>query len=103
MSMKDSDVEFPLTPGHEIAGIVLEVGQSVNGFKEGDKVLVYPWIDEGTCPACRVWEENLCDSTRALGIYQDGGYAEEVIVRSYRYLICVSFMTPIPLLMYDEI
>lgn len=42
MSMKDSDVEFPLTPGHEIAGIVLEVGQSVNGFKEGDKCSYIP-------------------------------------------------------------
>jgi propanol-preferring alcohol dehydrogenase len=92
MSVKDRGVEFPLTPGHEIAGRVKEVGQSVSGFKEGDKVLVYPWIGEGTCPACRVGEENLCDSPRTLGIYQDGGYAEEVIVPSYRYLINIGDM-----------
>ncbi len=64
----------------------------MSGFKEGDKVLVYPWIGEGTCPACRVGEENLCDSPRTLGIYQDGGYAEEVIVPSYRYLINIGDM-----------
>ncbi|MGH9955164.1 MAG: zinc-binding dehydrogenase, partial [Nitrososphaera sp.] len=55
-------------------------------------VLVYPWIGEGTCPACRIGEENLCDSPRTLGIYQDGGYAEEVIVPSYRYLINIGNM-----------
>ncbi len=92
MSVKERGVEFPLTPGHEIAGKVKEVGQSVTGFKEGDKVVVYPWIGEGTCPACRVGEENLCDSPRTLGIYQDGGYAEEVTVPSYRYLINIGDM-----------
>lgn len=92
MSVKDRGVEFPLTPGHEIAGRIKEVGQSVTGFKEGDKVVVYPWIGEGTCPACRIGEENLCDSPRTLGIYQDGGYAEEVIVPSYRYLINIGDM-----------
>jgi alcohol dehydrogenase, propanol-preferring len=92
MSVKERGVEFPLTPGHEIAGRVEEIGGSVSGFKEGDKVLVYPWIGEGTCPACRIGEENLCDSPRTLGIYQDGGYAEEVIVPSYRYLINIGNM-----------
>jgi propanol-preferring alcohol dehydrogenase len=63
------------------------MGESVTGFSKGDKVLVYPWIGEGTCPACRVGEENICDSPRSLGIYQDGGYSEMVLVPSYKYLV----------------
>ena len=38
------------------------------------KVIVYPWIGEGVCPACRSGEENLCDNPRSLGIYADRGY-----------------------------
>ncbi|HKX81258.1 MAG TPA: alcohol dehydrogenase [Nitrososphaera sp.] len=87
MKVEDRGVRFPLTPGHEIAGTVEEVGESVTGYQKGDKVLVYPWIGEGTCPACRVGEENVCDSPRTLGIYQDGGYSESVLVPSYKHLV----------------
>lgn len=87
MKVEDRGVRFPLTPGHEIAGSVEEVGESVTGFQKGDKVLVYPWIGEGTCPACRVGEENICDAPRTLGVYQDGGYSESVLVPSYKHLI----------------
>jgi propanol-preferring alcohol dehydrogenase len=57
---------------------------------KNEKVLVYPWIGEGLCPACRISEENLCDKPRSLGIYAEGGYAEYVLVPSYRYLIGIS-------------
>ena len=87
MKVEDRGVKFPLTPGHEVAGTIDEIGESVTGFSKGDKVLVYPWIGEGTCPACRVGEENVCDSPRSLGIYQDGGYSEMVLVPSYKYLV----------------
>lgn len=87
MKVEDRGVKFPLTPGHEVAGTIQEAGESVTGFKKGDKVLVYPWIGEGTCPACRIGEENLCDSPRTLGIYQDGGYSEYALVPSHKYLV----------------
>src|SRR4026209_2069782 len=51
MKVEDRGVKFPLTPGHEVAGTVEDVGDSVIGFQKGDKVLVYPWIGEGLCPA----------------------------------------------------
>ena len=87
MKVEDRGVKFPLTPGHEVAGTIDEIGESVTGFQKGDKVLVYPWMGEGTCPACRIGEENICDAPRSLGIYQDGGYSEMVLVPSHKYLV----------------
>ena len=86
----DRGVNYPLTPGHEVAGIVDSLGEQAEGFNNNDKVLVYPWIGEGLCPACRIGEENLCDKPRSLGVYMDGGYAEYVLVPSYKYLIKIS-------------
>jgi propanol-preferring alcohol dehydrogenase len=83
----DRGVKYPLTPGHEIAGIVDSLGEQVEGFSKNEKVLLYPWIGEGMCPACRIGEENLCDKPRSLGIYNDGGYAEYVLVPNYKYLV----------------
>jgi alcohol dehydrogenase, propanol-preferring len=80
-------VKYPLTPGHEIAGVVESLGEQAEGFDKNEKVLVYPWIGEGLCPACRIGEENLCDKPRSLGIYTDGGYAQYVLVPSFKYLV----------------
>lgn len=89
----DRGVRYPLIPGHEIAGEVAEVGEEVASldlFKKNSKVIVYPWLGEGTCPACREGNENLCDRPRSLGIYNDGGYSEYVLVPSYRYLLNIT-------------
>jgi propanol-preferring alcohol dehydrogenase len=83
----DRGVKYPLTPGHEIAGTIESLGEQAEGLKESEKVLVYPWIGEGSCPACRIGEENLCDKPRSLGVYVDGGYSEYVLVPSYKYLV----------------
>jgi alcohol dehydrogenase, propanol-preferring len=83
----DRGVKYPLTPGHEIAGTVESLGEQAEGFNKNEKVLVYPWVGEGLCPACRIGAENLCDKPRSLGVYTDGGYAQYALVPSYKYLV----------------
>ena len=87
MKTTDRGVKYPLTPGHEVAGVIESMGEEVEGFTKNEKVLVFPWVGEGLCPACRIGEENLCDKPRSIGVYHDGGYAEYLLVPSYKYLI----------------
>ena len=90
MKATDRGVKFPVTPGHEVVGTVSNTGSLVQGIKTGDEVLVYPWIGCGVCPACKIGSENLCDAPRSLGVFQNGGYAEYVLVPNFKYLIKVS-------------
>lgn len=94
MKVTDRGVKYPITPGHEIAGTVQEIGGDVSGFAKGDKVLVYPWIGCKECPACSAGNENLCDSPRSMGVFQDGGYAEYAVIPSYRYLARLDGVEP---------
>ena len=71
--------EPPVILGHEISGIVEEIGEGVNKFKKGDRVLVPPVFTCGKCERCRTGRENICDSMIMLGNNVDGGYAEYVI------------------------
>ena len=87
MKVEDRGVRFPLTPGHEIAGMVEETGEAVEYFQKGDKVLVYPWIGDQICLSCKSGDEHLCDSPKTLGIYQDGGYSDFILVPHYKYLL----------------
>ena len=73
MKVTDRGVKYPVTPGHEIVGTVEEIGNNVSGISKGDEVLVFPWIGCGECPACKVGNENLCDTPKSMGVFQDGG------------------------------
>ena len=68
---------FPITPGHEIVGRVIECGAGVQNFQIGDRVGV-PWLAYtcGVCAYCRAGAENLCDSATFTGYTVDGGYAQ---------------------------
>ncbi|CAE6500955.1 alcohol dehydrogenase [Candidatus Nitrosotenuis uzonensis] len=87
MRVEDRGVKFPLTLGHEIAGSVSLVGGDVKGVKKGDRILVYPWLGDGTCSACQIGDEHVCDNPRSLGIFQNGGYAQKVLVPDEKYLV----------------
>ncbi len=94
MKVTDRGVRYPVTPGHEIVGTVHEAGPDAEGVSAGDQVLVYPWVGCGRCVACGNGNENLCDTPRSLGVFQDGGYAEYVLVPSHRHLVGVSGVDP---------
>ena len=69
---------LPLTPGHEIAGIIEEVGAEVDGFAPGDRVCLHYLATCGTCAPCRGDHEMFCPTGEMLGKDRDGGYAEFV-------------------------
>ena len=94
MKVTDRGVKFPVTPGHEIVGMIEECGNSVQGVNVGDLVLVYPWIGCGTCPTCQKGNTNLCETPKSLGVFQDGGYAEQVIVPDYKFLANIGDLNP---------
>jgi len=72
--------KLPLVPGHEIVGVVAEVGAGVERFRVGQRVGV-PWLGWtcGECEYCRTGRENLCPKARFTGYTLDGGYAEYVV------------------------
>jgi alcohol dehydrogenase, propanol-preferring len=83
------DPKLPLIPGHEISGIIVEKGESVDRFTIGDRVGV-PWLGWtcGVCEYCRSGRENLCDRARFTGYQIDGGYAE-LTVADERYCFAI--------------
>jgi alcohol dehydrogenase, propanol-preferring len=69
--------KLPLILGHQIVGLVEEIGENVEGFSIGDRVGI-PWLGwtDGKCVYCRSSRENLCDRAKFTGYTINGGYAE---------------------------
>lgn len=67
---------YPIVPGHEFAGEIVEVGAQVTELRVGDKVTVDPSLHCGECYYCRRGRGNLCENWNALGVSKPGGAAE---------------------------
>jgi len=67
---------FPHIPGVEVAGIIEKVGNHVTDLKEGDKVVVYNGIFDGTCDMCLNGYEMCCRNAGILGVITNGGFAD---------------------------
>ncbi|MBD1908528.1 NAD(P)-dependent alcohol dehydrogenase [Funiculus sociatus GB2-A5] len=93
LHMIDNDWEtsnYPLVPGHEVIGEVVEIGSQVNHIKTGDRVGV-GW-QRSSCLQCRDClrgNENLCDENQGLIVTGPGGFADYLMVDS-------RFAFPIP-------
>jgi alcohol dehydrogenase, propanol-preferring len=74
------DPKLPLVLGHQIVGLVSEVGKDASRFSVGERVGV-PWLGwtDQTCRFCLSGRENLCDRARFTGHQIDGGFAEETV------------------------
>ncbi|KID29165.1 Zn-dependent alcohol dehydrogenase [Prauserella sp. Am3] len=72
---------YPIVPGHEFAGEIVEVGVNApGGFEVGDRVAVDPSLFCGYCGPCRAGHGNLCANWGATGDTVDGAFAEYVAV-----------------------
>jgi propanol-preferring alcohol dehydrogenase len=87
MKLTERGVQLPRAPGHEVVGRVARLGPQAEGVKVGDLRIVFPWLGCGTCEACRSGNDNLCMKPNAIGVMQDGGFGEQVVVPHARFLV----------------
>jgi D-arabinose 1-dehydrogenase-like Zn-dependent alcohol dehydrogenase len=74
-------ITYPRVPGHEIAGIIDELGANVSFWKKGQRVGVgWHGGQDGVCISCRRGDFGNCEKLQIPGISYDGGYAEYVVV-----------------------
>jgi 2-desacetyl-2-hydroxyethyl bacteriochlorophyllide A dehydrogenase len=67
---------YPIVPGHEFAGEVVEIGAAVTGVRVGDRVAVDPSLYCGHCYQCKRDRGNQCENWGAIGVTVTGGAAE---------------------------
>jgi alcohol dehydrogenase, propanol-preferring len=75
-----TEPSLPLIPGHQIVGVVEQLGAGVEGVRPGQRVGV-PWLGSscGHCWYCDHGKENLCDEARYTGYQINGGFAEYTV------------------------
>ncbi|MDO9418149.1 zinc-dependent alcohol dehydrogenase [Pararhizobium sp.] len=70
----------PSVAGHEFAGVVTEVGEGVDAFQPGDRVVADSRVWCGECQACLSGRSNVCLHLGFVGEVCDGGFAEETVL-----------------------
>jgi D-arabinose 1-dehydrogenase-like Zn-dependent alcohol dehydrogenase len=73
-------IQYPRVPGHEVAGIIDELGAGVSAWKKGQRVGVgWHGGQDGTCPSCRRGDFRNCRNLQIPGISYDGGYQQYMV------------------------
>ncbi|HEV8387108.1 MAG TPA: alcohol dehydrogenase catalytic domain-containing protein [Nitrososphaera sp.] len=81
---------LPIVPGHEVVGVVRQIGDRVRAISLGDRVGIQPLFSSCLkCQYCTEARENLCEDAEITGETAQGGYAEYILARE-------DFVTPIP-------
>ncbi|WP_026095731.1 alcohol dehydrogenase catalytic domain-containing protein [Microbacterium sp. B19] len=76
------DVAIPHVPGHELAGVIAEIGAGVHDWSVGDRVTVPFVMGCGECEWCRSGNAQVCPRQEQPGFTQWGSFAERVVVRA---------------------
>ncbi len=76
---KNPYASYPVIGGHEIAGWVTGIGEGVTDIREGELVVVEPFIGCGKCYPCRIGKRNCCANLQIIGAHRAGGFAEQVV------------------------
>ena len=71
---------YPRIIGHEMVGVVDEIGPDVKNLKVGDRVIINQVISCGHCYPCSLGRGNVCDNLKVRGVHVDGGYREYIAV-----------------------
>lgn len=79
-----NDVMLPRVMGHELSGIVINVGKDVKHLAEGDRVVLDPVFSCGKCMSCQKGHQNVCTEVRCFGVQMDGGFQDYITVPAHR-------------------
>jgi D-arabinose 1-dehydrogenase-like Zn-dependent alcohol dehydrogenase len=71
---------LPITPGHEVAGVVEALGPGTVRTRIGDRVALHYLVTCGQCSGCNRGQEQFCETGQMIGKHRDGGYAEYICV-----------------------
>src|ERR1700693_1222849 len=73
-------IQYPRVPGHEVAGVIHELGEGVSAWKKGQRVGVgWHGGQDGTCLSCRRGDFRNCRNLQIPGISYDGGYQQYMV------------------------
>lgn len=84
---------YPVVQGHEVAGVVAEIGPHVQGFAPGDAVTFMPQITCDRCYPCRHGQYHICDSLKVMGFQADGAAQEYFAVSADKVLMIPAGMS----------
>lgn len=71
---------YPRVLGHEVVGVVEQVGSAVRSVRTGDRLILNQVIACGACRPCRLGRGNVCARLRVRGVHVDGGFQDLVAV-----------------------
>jgi len=88
-------LQYPRVTGHEVAGVIDEVGSGVTAWKKGQRVGVgWHGAHDGWCVPCRRGDFIACQNLRITGFHDDGGYAQYMIARSDALALIPDSLSP---------